>query len=71
MPHKTPASIYTNREVTILTLIAEGMSDSQIGQELNLSPKTINYHVENIKRKLEVKTRIQAVAYALRQRIID
>lgn len=71
MPNKIPTSIYSNREVAILKLIAEGMSDSQIGQELNLSPKTINYHVENIKRKLNVKTRIQAVAFALRQSIIE
>jgi len=48
-------------------LIAAGKSDWQIGQILSISNKTVNYHVENVKRKFGVATRIQAVVAAMRQ----
>jgi DNA-binding CsgD family transcriptional regulator len=60
----------TQREREILAWIAEGKSDWQIGQILNISSKTVNYHVENAKRKFAVATRIQAVIAALRQDLL-
>lgn len=56
----------TEREITCLKWIAEGKSDWQIGVILSISAKTVNYHVENAKRKLGVATRIQAVVVAIR-----
>jgi DNA-binding CsgD family transcriptional regulator len=60
----------SNREREILAWIAEGKSDASIGQILNISSKTVNYHVENAKRKFAVATRIQAVIAALRMDLL-
>ena len=57
----------TDREMECLQWIAAGKSDWQIGKILNISQKTVNYHVENVKRKFGVATRIQAVVAAMRQ----
>ena len=57
----------TDREVECLQWIAAGKSDWQIGKILNISQKTMNYHVENVKRKFGVATRIQAVVAAMQQ----
>jgi DNA-binding CsgD family transcriptional regulator len=60
----------TGREQEILSWIAQGKSDASIGQILNISSKTVNYHVENAKRKFSVATRIQAVIAAMRQNML-
>jgi DNA-binding CsgD family transcriptional regulator len=57
---------FTDREVQVLRWIAEGKSDWQIGQILDISDKTVNYHVENMKRRYKVTTRIQVVMVAIR-----
>jgi DNA-binding CsgD family transcriptional regulator len=56
----------TVRESEILAWVAAGKSDWAIGRILNISGKTVNFHVENAKRKLGVGTRVQAVIVALR-----
>ncbi len=61
----------TRRECQVLDWIAQGKSDWQIGQILSISAKTVNYHVENAKRKLGVATRIQAVVAAIRAGELD
>lgn len=58
---------FTTREIEVLTWIASGKSDWQIGQILNISDKTVNFHVENMKRKCGVATRIQVVVRAVQQ----
>jgi DNA-binding CsgD family transcriptional regulator len=60
----------TARESEILGWVAAGKSDWAIGQILQISDKTVNFHVENAKRKLGVGTRIQAVVAAMRTGII-
>jgi DNA-binding CsgD family transcriptional regulator len=60
----------TARESEILAWIAAGKSDWAIGQILNISGKTVNFHVENAKRKLGAATRVQAVLAAMRSGII-
>jgi LuxR family quorum sensing-dependent transcriptional regulator len=57
----------TRREAEVLKWIAGGKSDWEIGRILSISAKTVNYHVENVKRKFGVGTRVQAVVAALRQ----
>lgn len=57
----------SQRELEIVRWIAAGKSDWQIGQILSISAKTVNYHVENVKRKFGVASRIQAVVAALHQ----
>lgn len=56
----------TDREFECLKWVAEGKSDWEIGQILSISQKTVNYHIENAKRKFGVGTRVQAVVAALR-----
>ena len=56
---------FTAREIEVLGWIASGKSDWQIGQILNISDKTVNFHVENMKRKCGVATRIQVVVLAV------
>ncbi|HEX5999550.1 MAG TPA: helix-turn-helix transcriptional regulator [Hyphomicrobiaceae bacterium] len=56
----------TARECEILGWVAAGKSDWAIGQILCISGKTVNFHVENAKRKLGVGTRVQAVLKAAR-----
>jgi DNA-binding CsgD family transcriptional regulator len=60
----------TPRESEVLAWVAAGKSDWAIGRILNISRKTVNFHVENAKRKLGVGTRIQAVIVALRTGLI-
>ena len=54
----------------MLAWVAAGKSDWAIGRILNISGKTVNFHVENAKRKLGVGTRVQAVVAAMRNGLI-
>ena len=60
----------TARESEVLAWVAAGKSDWAIGRILNISGKTVNFHVENAKRKLGVGTRVQAVVAAMRSGLI-
>lgn len=55
----------TPREAEILHWVAEGKSDWETGRILAISSKTVNYHIENVKRKFGVSTRTQAVVSAI------
>ncbi len=59
------------REVEVLHLIVEGKSDWEIGSILSVAPKTVNFHAENLKKKLGVTTRIQMVMPAVRQGLLS
>ena len=54
------------REVEVLRLIARGMENAEIAQELGISPRTAKNHVSNILAKLGMPSRIQAAIYAVR-----
>ena len=56
----------TPREAEVLSLVAAGRTNRQIGQELFVSDKTASVHVSNILRKLGVNSRIDAAAVAQR-----
>jgi DNA-binding CsgD family transcriptional regulator len=58
------------RETQCLRYVAIGHSDAEIGKMLGISPRTVRFHVDSAKNKLGVSTRVQAVAKALRERII-
>ena len=60
-------TLLTRREAECLSWVAVGKSDWQIGQILSVSQKTVNFHIENVKRKYGVATRMQAVVSAIRQ----
>lgn len=56
----------TRREEEVLALIAEGLTNREIGARLHLSEKTVKNHVSTILSKLEVARRAEAAAYLIR-----
>ncbi|OGO16349.1 MAG: hypothetical protein A2Y93_09715 [Chloroflexi bacterium RBG_13_68_17] len=60
----------TSREQEVLTHLAEGASNPEIGDLLSISPKTVARHRENIMRKLNLHSRSELVKYAIRKGII-
>ncbi|MHC5247740.1 response regulator [Enterococcus sp. HY326] len=60
----------TNREVEILMLITQGMSNQEIADELFITLKTVKTHVSNILSKLEVEDRTQAAIYAFKHGLV-
>jgi NarL family two-component system response regulator LiaR len=57
----------TEREAIVLSLIAEGLSNREIGERLVISERTVHGHVGNILKKLHLANRTQAALYALRE----
>jgi DNA-binding NarL/FixJ family response regulator len=60
----------TNREVEVLRLLAAGMSNGKIGEELFISATTAKFHVSNIMRKLDATRRAEAVYAASKRGLI-
>ena len=65
-----PGLDLTERERGVLTLMIEGLNNTQIAAKLNISPSTVKSHVSNILAKLGVASRTEAVSLALRNHII-
>jgi DNA-binding NarL/FixJ family response regulator len=61
----------TDREIEILTLIANGDSNREIGRKLFLSEKTIKNYITSIFQKLQTNDRTQAAVYAMRRGLIS
>jgi DNA-binding NarL/FixJ family response regulator len=61
----------TVREVEILGYMRQGMSYKEIGAQLNITAKTVNYHVTHILHKLHVRSRGEAVAQALERGLLS
>lgn len=57
----------THREREVIALIAEGKSNKEIAQALNIATDTVKSHVRNVMEKLALHTRLQIAAYAHRQ----
>jgi DNA-binding NarL/FixJ family response regulator len=60
----------TQRERDVLRLLADGLSNEEIGKELFISPETVRTHLRKAMAKLDADTRTEAVATALRQSLI-
>jgi two-component system, NarL family, response regulator LiaR len=65
-----PGLDLTEREREVLTLMIEGLNNTQIAARLTVSPSTVKSHVSNILAKLGVASRTEAVSLALRNNII-
>ncbi len=61
----------TNRELEVLHLIADGLSNQEIADALFITLKTVKTHVSNILSKLEVSDRTQATIYAFKHNLMD
>ena len=61
----------SEREITVLRLVAEGKTNKEIANSLDLSEKTVKNHVRNIFHKLQVYDRTQAAILAIRKGLIE
>ena len=61
----------TRRENEVLRLLAHGLDQGTIAQELAISPATVGTHIQRILNKLDVHSRTQAVALAYREMLVD
>jgi len=59
----------TEREKEILTLVAEGLTNREIGEKLHLAEKTIKHYMTNILQKLQVRSRVEAALLAQKHRL--
>jgi DNA-binding NarL/FixJ family response regulator len=66
-----PSPRLTERELEVLKLVAKGMNNRDIGAELFISENTVKNHVRNILEKLHLHSRMEAVVYAVREKLLD
>ncbi len=67
----TELSNLTEREQEVLTQIAEGLTNKQIGERLGISPKTVARHRDNITKKLNLSSRTELTRYAIQKGLIE
>ena len=68
---RRPHERLTDREFQVMRLILDGQSLSTIGRELNLSVKTVSTHRARILKKLDLKTTVDLVRYAIKHDLCD
>lgn len=70
-PNPVNLARLTDRERVIMLLIAEGLRNQDIAEQLTISPKTVSRHRENILRKLNLRTRSELIRYAIKNGLIE
>jgi DNA-binding NarL/FixJ family response regulator len=66
-----PALRLTERELEVLRLVAKGLNNREVAKELFISENTVKNHVRNILEKLQLHSRMEAVMYAMREKLLD
>ncbi len=66
-----PTPRLTDREMEVLTLVAQGLNNRDIAKELFISENTVKNHVRNILEKLHLHSRMEAVVYAVREKLLE
>ncbi|HEV3475094.1 MAG TPA: response regulator transcription factor [Actinomycetota bacterium] len=61
----------TERELQVLRLVAKGLGNRDIAQQLYISENTVKNHIRNILEKLQLHSRMEAVIYAVREKLLD
>jgi DNA-binding NarL/FixJ family response regulator len=64
-------SCLTRREKQILALVASGSGKDEIARQLVISPQTARTHIQNMLRKLDVHSRLEAAAFAMHNGVLD
>jgi DNA-binding NarL/FixJ family response regulator len=68
---QVPAPRLTERELEVLKLVARGLNNRDIARELYISENTVKNHVRNILEKLQLHSRMEAVVYAVREKLLE
>ncbi len=68
---QVPAPRLTEREMEVLKLVAEGLNNRDIGERLFISENTVKNHIRNILEKLHLHSRMEAVVYAVREKLLE
>lgn len=63
-PAESGPQSLTEREVQILSLVAQGLTDKSIAHQMGISKHTVAFHLRNIRRKLDAASRVEAVTRA-------
>jgi two-component system NarL family response regulator len=66
-----PALKLTERELEVLRLVAKGLSNRDVASRLAISENTVKNHVRNMLEKLQLHSRMEAVMYAVREKLVD
>jgi DNA-binding NarL/FixJ family response regulator len=66
-PRTSPYDELTEREREVLELVAEGLSNQEVGERLGLAEKTIKHYMTNILGKLQVRSRVEAALLVARE----
>jgi two-component system nitrate/nitrite response regulator NarL len=65
------ASQLTARERDVLSLLVEGIEGAEMARRLSISPNTVRTHVQSILTKLQVHSRLEAAAFAVKHNVVD
>ncbi len=68
---QVPSPRLTDRELEVLRLVAKGHNNREIARQLFISENTVKNHVRNILEKLQLHSRMEAVMYAVREKLLD
>ncbi|GAA1478597.1 response regulator transcription factor [Nocardioides aestuarii] len=68
---QVPGLRLTERELEVLRLVATGMNNREIAKQLVISENTVKNHVRNILEKLQLHSRMEAVMYAVKEKLLD
>jgi two-component system NarL family response regulator len=68
---QVPTPRLTERELEVLRLVAKGLNNREAAKELFISENTVKNHVRNILEKLQLHSRMEAVMYAVREKLLD
>ena len=66
-----PVPRLTERELDVLRLVAQGLTNREIADQLYIAENTVKNHVRNILEKLHLHSRMEAVLYAVREKLLD
>lgn len=68
--HESPHDQLSDRELEVLILFGKGLTNSEISERLNLSPKTISTYKQRIQEKLKINSTIQIFEYAKEHKLV-
>jgi DNA-binding NarL/FixJ family response regulator len=68
---QVPTPRLTDREMEVLKLVAKGLNNRDIAKQLFISENTVKNHIRNILEKLQLHSRMEAVVYAVREKLLE